>query len=562
MTGAWVAGGVAGAALVAWWATYALCLAVTRPRWVSAAPATNTLGGEPPAVASLVADAWQLTPDAVEATLLDLGARRFFEFRQPAADPRQTTIHFGPTAVAPTDLNRYEQAVYDRVKGLAGSAGMVPLTALTFRDSNQAARWWKNVRSLIVADARERGLSRRRLGQVERGLLAGLGLVVGILAAIAVAIAIPGQTDVAHQTQSSTLGQRLVLAGIVGVAVWIYLAGHASRDLGERDTPAGREAAARWLGVRAWLRNDQGFAELPPASVAVWDRYLGYGAALGVTRVASTVIDLGMGDRRRVWSSFGGTWHRVRISYPRFWPRYGRTAGRLLRRSIVAGVLGYLLVRYVGTGTGLRSAAQSVSRQVLSNHHFDYLRYTDPVRSAAFIVGVVLLVYAGYVLLRVIVDALAPKRLTGQVLWTELRSPAAQSSTPQMLFVAVDDASADRTEAWLAPTTLTSNCPTGATVNLTARRWSRRILTAQVVDGAPAAYHDGADESVTDQAMAERAAVLRAIAQRAAAHGAVAQAAAIEAAATQMAQGGRPVPFARQPDSAEQTDPAGSAEPG
>ena len=83
------------------------------------------------------------------------------------------------------------------------------------------------------------------------------------------------------------------------------------------DKQAGREVAARWLGVKGWLRNTEAFADLPPSAVAVWDRYLSYGDALGVTRVCSAVIDLGMGDRKRVWSSFGGTWHRVRVQYPR-----------------------------------------------------------------------------------------------------------------------------------------------------------------------------------------------------------------------------------------------------
>jgi hypothetical protein len=36
------------------------------------------------------------------------------------------------------------------------------------------------------------------------------------------------------------------------------------------------------------------------------------------------VIDLGAGSRRRVWSSSGGTWHQVRVRYPRFWLRHGR----------------------------------------------------------------------------------------------------------------------------------------------------------------------------------------------------------------------------------------------
>jgi hypothetical protein len=61
---------------------------------------------------------------------------------------------------------------------------------------------------------------------------------------------------------------------------------------GERDTAAGRAVAARWLGVRDWLAAHESFADPPPAAVTVWDRYLPYGAALGVTRVAGQVIDL------------------------------------------------------------------------------------------------------------------------------------------------------------------------------------------------------------------------------------------------------------------------------
>ena len=74
-------------------ALYGLALLATRPRGVQPAPATPDLGPEPPAVASLLASGWDLTEDAAEATLLDLGARRFIEFRQPDDDPMHTTIH-------------------------------------------------------------------------------------------------------------------------------------------------------------------------------------------------------------------------------------------------------------------------------------------------------------------------------------------------------------------------------------------------------------------------------------------------------------------------------------
>ncbi len=63
-------------AVAAWMGLYGLMLLVTRPRAVPAAPATQDLGAEPPAVVSLLGQGWDLGEDAVEATLLDLGAAR------------------------------------------------------------------------------------------------------------------------------------------------------------------------------------------------------------------------------------------------------------------------------------------------------------------------------------------------------------------------------------------------------------------------------------------------------------------------------------------------------
>ena len=51
---------------------------------------------------------------------------------------------------------------------------------------------------------------------------------------------------------------------------------------GWRDTPAGSAAAARWLGVADYLRANDSFRDTPPAGVAIWDRLLAYGTALGV----------------------------------------------------------------------------------------------------------------------------------------------------------------------------------------------------------------------------------------------------------------------------------------
>src|SRR5262249_53648756 len=157
-----------------------------------------------------------------------------------------------------------------------------------------ASSWWKRLRAEIVADARAAGLSQRRFSP-------GIQAVVVVAALLATAGVLAAVFHYAHRQPPSTNSDDAPYGLLIpaGLFTFVGLAGFGLRYVGERSTPAGREAASRWLGVKSFLRGHSAFADLPPASVAVWDRYLGYGAALGVTRVASTVIDLGMGNRRR-----------------------------------------------------------------------------------------------------------------------------------------------------------------------------------------------------------------------------------------------------------------------
>lgn len=78
--------------------------------------------------------------------------------------------------------------------------------------------------------------------------------------------------------------------------IWAALTSSIKLFGDQRDTPAGRAAAARWLGVRAYLGQNEVFPTLPPASVAIWDRYLGYGAALGVAAAAVHALPMGAED--------------------------------------------------------------------------------------------------------------------------------------------------------------------------------------------------------------------------------------------------------------------------
>ncbi len=448
------------APVAAWFGLFGLAYVATRPRHPDSAPATEDLGPESPAVVSLLVNHWEITEDAAESTLIDLAARHILEFRQPANDPRQTTVHI--RVPQPTGLTAYEQRVFDRVRGLA-QGGVVPLTALTFRDPAEAKSWGKRLAAAVVAEARSRGLSRRRFGPQVLSALSVAAAIVGACVAVGVLMWM-------HRTHGKDVVQTTLGAGIV---TFLALSTYAGRVSGERDTAAGRQVASRWLGVRAWLRGHEAFADLPPAAVGIWDRYLSYGAAVGATRVSSAVIDLGMGNRKRVWSGYTGkpgevSWHRVRVHYPRFWPRYGKTAPRLILRAVIAGAIGFVLVRFwysaIDSVLSVAPDRSAVNSSIIL------------VKGIGLLAGLVLLGYAVYVLVRTVADLAAPRAVTGEVVWTQEWRDA-QNNRPALDYLAIDDASGDSTRAWALPRPLNTGFGDGDIVTATVRRWSRRVVS-------------------------------------------------------------------------------------
>ena len=429
----------AGAALL-WVVAYGLLYAWTEPRRVPAGPGTlDLVGPEPPAVVNLVTHDWELGHEAVPATLLDLAARKHLVIDQVG---EETLVRVPPPR--PEPLTDYERMVMDHVRGLARRTDTmtVPAQALTTGPDNDSARWWARFGAHVAHDAQRRGLSRDRWPAAAKAVLVALAAAV----ALALALAVSTLADDADDPDDDPLGGA-VGAGVGGFASLSIV---ASRLGGQRDTPAGRACAARWLGLGETLGDNPLFAEHPPAGVAIWDRHLGYGAALGVAHGAVARLPLGAESEREAWSSWGGRWRVVKVRYPNAVPPgYGH-------HPLLVAAWG---AAQLGVGAFLLPQALSLADATLDTGSFD-TGAVDGDGGVAEAAGRVFQVVSGvlatllalvavigaWLLFSAVVDLVSGRRdVTGVVLRRKVRRGDKKVVATHL---AVDDGTTDHLRAW------------------------------------------------------------------------------------------------------------------
>jgi hypothetical protein len=471
--------------LAAAWAAFLAILGLARlaarlRRRIEPGPATPDLPSEPPpAVVGMLVNDGRVDPDAPVATLLDLAARRHLEFYQPTNDPDDTIVRVRERA--PADLAPYEQRVLDRVIAAADADGTVPLRELADHYAQDGYQWAAQFGREVTADAKARKLLAEGPGGI-----AVIMVVIGFHLSCATAILLPSlvlpvgsdEAD-ANRFAGAYLAGVVVLGLTLITAVAIFVVSTLDRPALSR---SGRALAARWLGVATWLGgHGSAFTELPPAATAVWDRYLSYGAALGLTPVASRAADLAVGVRQVLWSNFSGdpsgadstgsagAWRPIRVHYPGRGRRPGQapltiTVSSLLVLGLLAGLVALLRERWHLSPAGVAAVALVVS---------------PLVGRAVYRIG------------RAAVDRLRPVEFTGRVLarmalpslagLSDLnRPPHAYGSnwlTParQPYFVVVDDGRSAHTPVWtIYPAWRRSEqCAVGDIVRLRGYRWCR-----------------------------------------------------------------------------------------
>jgi Predicted membrane protein (DUF2207) len=465
----WLVAGTGGAL---WAALLGALMFATRSREVDPGPSTLDLGGpEPPAVVNLLTGDWRLGHEAVPATLLDLAARRLVAVDQVG---ERTLVRVGPNAERNREraaaLEPYERMVLEHVTGQA-TDGVVPAEALTTGPEDEARGWWRSFRRSVERDARNRGLSRRRWSPAARLTLTVTALLVAVLVGIA-ATTLPDDPDDSDDDPiGAAIALSLVTAG--GLLALVEVVN------GQRETPEGRKVAGRWLGLRTLLAEDPLFAEYPPAGVAIWDRLLAYGAAMGVAHGAVHALPLGAERDDEAWSPVGGHWRVVRIRYPRFVPPgYGR-------HPALVAFLGLFQLALAVLALPAATAAADALRDFVVDFSADNTVPTGFEVGVSIGLGVVVALAAllglrgAGMALSGIVDLVSKRRtVEGRVLRVRRRG----SDDNPRWYLAVYEGEAGTIRAWH---TQAGGAVQGSTVRAQVTRWLAHVRGLEVVAHAP-----------------------------------------------------------------------------
>jgi hypothetical protein len=309
---------VAASAVGLWLLVVAAVRWARRPVEARVGARTLDLGPEPPAVANLLANDFDVTREALPATLLDLAARDVVELEHRG--PGVFFCRLDPRADPPS--TEYETRVVDLLHRRAVD-GVVPPEALTTGPREASTKWWGAFRREVIADCQRRGLSRDLWNRSTLSALTGAGLVPAPLLAAA-------------------FGWRVALGYVV---VMLAFVGWLRSGRRQRETPAGLDVASRWLGVRSELRENEVLRSTPAITVALWERHLAYAAAFGLTGEASRLLGLEAESDTKAWSAHEGSWRRVRVQYPRVFPLgWGLSPAGAIVRGLAGAAAGCIVI--------------------------------------------------------------------------------------------------------------------------------------------------------------------------------------------------------------------------
>ncbi|MCZ7526070.1 MAG: DUF2207 domain-containing protein [Acidimicrobiia bacterium] len=272
-------------------------------RWGEEPPPPTDVGeyvrdlpDDPPAVVDALLHWGTVRPLALSATFVDLAQRGYLDIAEQRVDraflPDKVDFAFTWKGRSTEELAPYERKALEKLFRGQATASQSDLVAWARSHPSSAQSFWRAFRRSVSADLR-----RRRYLQGGRGLPFALGVGSGALLALA------------------ALGGLLVEAWVpAGVALAWATVQLALTPLLRQRTAAGARRVAEWRGVQRFLRDFSELEEAPAGHLVLWERYLVYAVALGVSeelvrglalRVPEAAADTGFVH----WyhGSYGGT---------------------------------------------------------------------------------------------------------------------------------------------------------------------------------------------------------------------------------------------------------------
>jgi hypothetical protein len=454
MTSGVVAIGIVGPSFsVAWLLLCVLCLAAS---WFSYArardllmplrPQADTVAGalraDTPAVVNLLTNDATVTAAGFRATVIDLAARGWLRILPPEDDLEELArVRPAATAYQGDSLRPHERLVLQHVMSRFTTDRAIPARylAVDIRGS-----WWRRFSKLVVDDAAQAGLIRRRWGPGD--LLAPVAFWIGGWLCWLLASG-TGDPEVAviDSVGVRIAGWTLALLLVAG----IVLGARVGLTPSYNHTPDGIAATRRWLAVRERLA-EGGFADLAPSAGEVGDRRLAYATAMCLADGAAIELPLAREDHHRAWSSVGGHARLVRVKYPAR-VAYGMAPFAAIGIGLVACFVGLRL--------------QSWASDVARGNAFDWVYEQFPaqdwliadIATAVTFLSFVPIVLGLWMALAGAFDGFNSVKRTGAVI--RARRPSEVSPLPRRLqrslardrysvYLAVDDGSSDTIVAW------------------------------------------------------------------------------------------------------------------
>ena len=223
------------------------------------------LPDDPPAVVASLMHWGADRPEGLSSTVLDLAQRGYLGIRETREDrallPDRVDYELTRRGAPTDDLHPWELTALELVFAGSSVVRHSEIAKWARAHRSEAQETWTSFKNEVQSSLRG-----RRYLNGGRSLPFFLNVVCGAL------VGLVGFGAIAHDRWP--LGVVAVLWAAVQIALTPLL---------RQRTPAGHERYLRWRGVRNYLRDFSQLADAPAGHLVLWERYLVYAAALGVS---------------------------------------------------------------------------------------------------------------------------------------------------------------------------------------------------------------------------------------------------------------------------------------